>query len=67
MDTQIEENGVGSLLDGFDTASYARSLDAIAELNGVADRCRETARREFDLSTVGGERYRNIYRRLVSR
>lgn len=66
VDTLIEENGVGVLLDGFDEASYLKALDRVAALGDVSNRCRETARREFDLKTVGGARYRRIYSRLCN-
>jgi len=61
----IGENGVGTLIHDFSTEAYAASINAIAQLNGVGEQCREVARREFDLGSVGGERYRNIYRRLL--
>ena len=65
VDLQIENNGVGVLLDRFDESGYRKALKGVAGLNGVANRCRETARREFDLNKVGGERYRRIYRALL--
>ncbi|HMM81116.1 MAG TPA: glycosyltransferase [Pyrinomonadaceae bacterium] len=67
VDTLIEENRVGVLLDGFDEASYLKALDRIAALGDVSTRCRETARREFDLKTVGGKQYRRIYDRILQR
>lgn len=66
IDAQIEQNGVGVMLDGFDDASYQIALDAVNCLNGIAEQCRETAKREFDLATVGGHRYRRIYAQLLS-
>jgi hypothetical protein len=30
----------------------------------VAERCRESARKRFDLASVGGARYRRLYQRV---
>lgn len=65
VDKLIEQNGVGALLREFSHAAYLAALDEVDRLGDIADRCRETARREFDLKTVGGERYRRIYRKLL--
>lgn len=66
VDELIEKNGVGVLVDGFDKASYLSAMKKIDELGDVAEKCRETAYREFDLETVGGVGYRRAYRRLIS-
>jgi len=65
VDALILDNGVGALLTDFDTASYAAALDRIDGLGDVGDKCREVARREFDLETVGGPRYRRLYKNLL--
>src|SRR5207342_2062321 len=54
VDEQILSNRVGTIVIEFSREGYLRSLEDIAELGDVADRCRETAAREFDLETVGG-------------
>lgn len=64
VDDLIVTNNVGVLLDDFSEASYRKALDEIANLGDTSVRCRATARREFDLKGVGGERYRRLYRRL---
>lgn len=66
VDELIEKNGVGVLLDDFSEASYLKALNEIESLGDISARCRETARREFDLKTVGGARYSRIYGNLVS-
>lgn len=67
VDAQLGENGVGVLLDSLDQAGYSKGLKAVEALNGIADKCRETALREFDLADVGGARYRRVYDRLLAR
>jgi glycosyltransferase involved in cell wall biosynthesis len=66
VDQLIEENGVGVMLDEFSRENYNAALTKIRELGNVAGQCRETARREFDLRTVGGERYRRLYSSLIT-
>ncbi|MBX3281837.1 MAG: glycosyltransferase family 4 protein [Acidobacteria bacterium] len=66
VDELIERNKVGVLLDDFSPASYQKALDGVSNLGDVSDRCRETARREFDLKTVGGERYRRLYHKTLT-
>ncbi|MEO8649957.1 MAG: glycosyltransferase [Acidobacteriota bacterium] len=65
VDKVLEQNGVGVLLRDFSKESYRAALKEVEELGGFGQRCRETASREFDLVTVGGERYRRIYRNLI--
>lgn len=65
VDLLIERNGVGALVREFSREAYLAALDEVENLGDIAERCRKTARREFDLKTVGGERYRRIYRRLL--
>jgi glycosyltransferase involved in cell wall biosynthesis len=60
---------VGVLLPEMNRQAYALALSAAERLRhepGIADRCRESARRHFDLKTIGGERYRRLYRRLLT-
>lgn len=65
VDGLINDNGVGSIVENFDTQSYVAALDGIEQLGNVSDQCRQVARREFDLAEVGGNRYRRIYTRLL--
>ena len=66
VDALIEDNGVGVLLDDFSEVSYVKALEDLASLGNISARCRETARRHFDLETVGGARYSRIYSRLCN-
>ena len=65
VDEQITANGVGTLVTNFSRDTYLNALADVAALAGSAERCKETARREFDLETVGGVRYRRLYSRLL--
>ncbi len=65
VDELIESNGVGVLVREFTAEAYVKALHDIEELGDVSDKCRDVARREFDLETVGGVRYRRIYKRLL--
>jgi glycosyltransferase involved in cell wall biosynthesis len=64
VDQLVNGNNVGTLLEGFSAAEYNMAIDVIEHLGDIGDRCRKTARREFDLETVGGARYRRLYDKL---
>jgi glycosyltransferase involved in cell wall biosynthesis len=67
LDALIERENVGRIVREFSLASYARVLAEMDELkrdNGLSRRCREVARGRFGLESVGGPRYRRLYRRL---
>ena len=65
IDELINENGVGALTDELSHNGYLRALNEVVALGNIGDRCRETARREFDLECVGGVRYRRLYGKLL--
>lgn len=65
VDKLITENDVGALVENLDAESYKAALDKITELGNIGGRCREVARREFDLEKVGGVGYRRIYSKIV--
>jgi glycosyltransferase involved in cell wall biosynthesis len=65
VDTLVGERGVGAIIEEFTDHAYRDSIKAVQKLNGIGEHCREVARDEFDLASVGGERYRRIYRRLL--
>jgi glycosyltransferase involved in cell wall biosynthesis len=70
LDDLIAEDNVGVILDAFNRESYGRALEGIKVLSldrGIAERCRESARRRFDLAGVGGVRYRRLYRKVFGR
>jgi glycosyltransferase involved in cell wall biosynthesis len=67
VDEVIEGDRVGSLVRGLDAGHYHCALRAVDELSrddGLANRCRASAKNRFDLVMVGGERYRSLYARL---
>jgi hypothetical protein len=64
----VRERRVGVLVSRLTEAEYGRAYDeAIALIAdpGTAERCRQAAREEFSLDTVGGPRYRRLYDRLM--
>ncbi len=65
VDVNIREDGVGVLVDGFQPADLQAAVRRIKDLGNVSSRCRESAKSRFDLESVGGTRYRRIYRRLL--
>jgi glycosyltransferase involved in cell wall biosynthesis len=66
VDNLIRTNKVGVLVEEFSGTAYNRAISEVRALGNISDLCRITARREFDLQTVGGTRYRRIYSRLLS-
>ncbi len=65
IDTLIEGNGVGTITNDFSRESYKDALIRLGALGDISSTCRDTARHEFDLQTIGGERYRRLYDRLL--
>jgi glycosyltransferase involved in cell wall biosynthesis len=66
-DELLERERVGVLVSEFNSETYARvALEALrlCEEPGVAARCVEVARAHFDLASVGGRRYLEVYRLL---
>lgn len=67
LDDFIESARVGALLPRLDRGAYAGAFRALQELRRdpqLAARCREEARKRFDLREVGGARYRRLYAEL---
>jgi glycosyltransferase involved in cell wall biosynthesis len=65
LDEQLTADGVGVLIDRFDAKAYEAAFSEIQAMGDVQDRCRESARHRFDLVTVGGPRYRWLYKNLL--
>jgi glycosyltransferase involved in cell wall biosynthesis len=66
-DDLLEREKVGVLVHEFTPetlAAAARRAVALAGDASIEKRCREVARRYFDLKTVGGAGYINVYRRI---
>lgn len=68
VDELLTANDIGVLIRDYDRSSYAAAIEGIDRLLAdprLADRCRDVARNEFDLRTVGGPRYRRLYERML--
>jgi glycosyltransferase involved in cell wall biosynthesis len=65
VDKLIADEGVGVLLDGFGREAYLDAVGQLRTLGDISEKCRETAKRRFDLETVGGVRYRKLYEKLL--
>lgn len=65
VDLLLGENRVGAIVDELSPAGYAAAIAEIDMLGQVGERCRITAREQFDLGSVGGGRYRRLYSRLL--
>jgi glycosyltransferase involved in cell wall biosynthesis len=68
LDELIEGEKVGVILNECSEQSYSRALTEIqllAENQNLPEHCRKIAHKHFDLESVGGERYRRLYRRLL--
>jgi len=64
VDEQLVADGVGVLVDQFDKDSYLNAFKQLRALGDVREKCRLSAKKRFDLETVGGVRYRRLYERL---
>jgi len=67
VDDLLVRNRVGIVLEEFDRKAYIRALHDIHGLAaevGIRQRCREIARDNFDLRTIGRARYERLYMRL---
>ena len=67
VDELILRNGVGVLIDDFNEEDYLTALNKIVVSNEIRSKCKDVSRKEFDLSTVGGLKYRRIYERLMNK
>lgn len=69
VDEVIRRERVGVIMNGFNEDHYDAALIEMNELMCDPDliaRCRRIAHLYFDLETVGGVKYRNLYRNLVN-
>lgn len=66
-DMIIEGSRTGVIVRDLSDSGYREAVEQLLTLMAdptLAARCRETAKRNFDLHTVGGPRYRNAYSSL---
>jgi hypothetical protein len=66
VDSLINDEGVGVLMNDFDHGAYVDALTRLLGLGDIAENCRRVARSRFDLETVGGVRYRRLYQKLLN-
>ena len=63
------DDDVGVVIDSFTNEAYADALKKIEEMSqdqaALSARCRKSAEKRFDLNSVGGFRYKNLYERLL--
>lgn len=65
VDELILTEKVGLLIDRFEPEAYQNILFRLRRLGNVSERCKEVARRRFDLEAVGGVRYRRLYDNIL--
>jgi glycosyltransferase involved in cell wall biosynthesis len=64
---QVEADNVGVVVEEFNAESYNNALlklHNLAKDTDIKERCRESAKKRFDLEAIGGEKYRRFYKRL---
>lgn len=61
----ITKNRVGAIVTDFSSNGYLNALRTVEANRDFSQHCREVAMTEFDLESVGGRRYQNLYRRLL--
>ena len=66
VDSVIRDNEVGKLIEVLDDEGLDQGLKEIWNLQDIGEKCRVTAQKEFDISSVGGRRYRRLYQQLFS-
>ena len=67
LDALLAKDGVGVTVADFRWETLlraARQFDDLMRTPGLVNRCRDSARRHYDLSRIGGARYRAVYARL---
>ncbi|HVQ36126.1 MAG TPA: hypothetical protein VMS31_01245, partial [Pyrinomonadaceae bacterium] len=67
-DELLERERVGLVVADFDSNNLGPAAEralALADESGIAERCRAAAEKHFDLDTVGGAGYVELYRRVA--
>jgi glycosyltransferase involved in cell wall biosynthesis len=65
VDDLINSEGVGVAIENFDREAYLDAFRRFKALGDISERCREVAKRRFDLESVGGVRYRRLYKKIL--
>lgn len=69
VDSELLEDKTGIVVTDLTDDGLAEAVMELEELlrsDGLAARCKESARRRYDLHSVGGERYRGLYNAIVA-
>lgn len=61
----IEDYGVGHVIDDISNTEFANALERVVAIEGIKQRCYSTAREEFDLIGIAGQRYQMLYNDLL--
>lgn len=67
-DSLLESERVGVSLKSFDKEEMrkrAREIFSILDEKNIEEKCVEVAQRYFDLDSIGGKKYQNVYRRII--
>lgn len=70
LDELVETDQVGIIVKNFDEESYLQALPQVNNLlreNNFSEKCRRSAKERFDMAEVGGNRYRNLYKRMLEK
>ncbi|MEJ7623616.1 MAG: glycosyltransferase family 4 protein [Pyrinomonadaceae bacterium] len=66
VDEVIKTDSIGVIIDELKADGYRRAFQQVREMGDISERCRASAKVRFDLQSVGGARYRRLYRRLLA-
>ncbi len=70
LDELIDGEKVGVILEGLSDEDYLAGLAKIERYSqdnsSLPEHCKSVAHRYFDLTSVGGERYRRLYKRILN-
>src|SRR5204862_7370302 len=67
VDELLASERVGLTVHSFDDATLAAAAErglALTKEAAIEERCRQAAASHFDLAEIGGNRYREVYRRI---
>ena len=67
VDSLINEYRAGALVHEFTKSEYHNAVKKVVSIKGADERLGQIAREKFDLLSVGGARYKDLYRELLNR
>lgn len=65
IDLLLKGHKVGVLVKELSREGYAAAISELEAMGDISERCRATAREQFDLEKVGAFRYRRLYQKLL--